>query len=614
MTTPGTEIDTATGAFNHTATHQRKFLYLAGVHVTHSIAPQMHNYIASSLSLPWQFINQECPTVQDVLSIFRATEFAGGVVTMPYKKAIMPLLDELDPLATTLGACNNVYLTKEGKLRGTNTDWRGIKGCLLSATKDGENNGRGQPALIIGAGGASRAAVYVLFAELECDEIYIVNRDAQEVADLLQDAKAYALSSSSRLPRLIHITSVAQAEELPAPYYVVGTVPDFEAKTEEELRSREMLRTFLGKEKKGVLLDMCFKPRNTRILKLGREKGWRPAIASMSLGRAWVHKLPNKLDQAAAHNFQGVEIFYEDLEYLAREESGLSASETPPPYSISRAAETIKTLCEERKLTIISLQPFLHYEGLLDRNEHVQRIEKLRIWFELAKALGTDVIQIPGNFLPREKITGDLDVVIKDLRELADMGAQQSPVIKFAYENLCWSTYFDTWEKAYELVEKVDRENFGMCLDTFNIAGRVYADPAAPDGKTPNADLDIKKSLEELVRRVDVKKVFYVQVVDAEKMRSPLVEGHAFHVEGQPARMSWSRNARLFAGEDGGYLPVMEVTRAIVEGLRYEGWISMELFSRTMSEPGEEVPTEHARRAAEAWKLVKKEIEGWNDK
>ena len=45
-----------------------------------------------------------------------------------------------------------------------------------------------------------------------------------------------------------------------------------------------------------------------------------------------------------------------------------------------------------------------------------------------------------------------------------------------------------------------------MCLDTFNIAGRVYANPATPEGKTPNGDLDLKKSLEEIVKVVDIKK------------------------------------------------------------------------------------------------------------
>ncbi|KAK0109698.1 hypothetical protein ONS95_002377 [Cadophora gregata] len=253
---------------------EKKYLYLAGVNVTHSIALPMHNHIARCLSLPWTFINQECPTIDDVIALFRAPTFAGGVVTMPYKKTIIPYLDEIDALVAKIGACNNVYLTLEGKLRGTNTDWRGIKGCLLSGTKSGENEGMGKPALIIGAGGASRAAVYALFAKLACGEIYVVNRDPGEVADLLRDATAYGTFETDRQPRIRHITSVDMAEGLPPPFYIVGTVPDFEAKTDEELKARAILETLLKKDEKGVLLDMCFKPRNTRILKLGKENGW----------------------------------------------------------------------------------------------------------------------------------------------------------------------------------------------------------------------------------------------------------------------------------------------------------------------------------------------------
>lgn len=253
----------------------------------------------------------------------------------------------------------------------------------------------------------------------------------------------------------------------------------------------------------------------------------------------------------------------------------------------------------------------MHYEGLLDRKEHAARIENLKLWFKIAKLLGTDVIQIPANFLGKDEITADMDMVVKDLRQVADMGLQETPVIKFAYENLCWSTYFDTWEQGWDIVMKVDRENFGVCLDTFNIAGRVFADPSSPTGKTPHAEEDMKVSLERMIKTIDVKKVFYIQVVDAEKMRDPLVEGHAFYKADQPARMSWSRNARLFAFEEGGYLPIMDVTRAIIEGLGYEGWVSMELFSRTMAEPGDEVPVEHASRAAVAWRKILKDIEDW---
>ncbi|RDW58297.1 hypothetical protein BP5796_12227 [Coleophoma crateriformis] len=139
---------------------------------------------------------------------------------------------------------------------------------------------------------------------------------------------------------------------------------------------------------------------------------------------------------------------------------------------------------------------------------------------------------------------------------------------------------------------------------------REWADPSSPDGKitTEDADAALERSMEKLKKTIDVKKVFYVQVVDAEKMRNPLVQGHAFHVDGQPARMSWSRNARLFAFEEGGYLPVLDVLKAITEpdGLGYQGWVSMELFSMTMADPSPTCPDEHARKGMDSWKKLVK--------
>ncbi|KAJ5363448.1 uncharacterized protein N7496_009161 [Penicillium cataractarum] len=328
---------------------------------------------------------------------------------------------------------------------------------------------------------------------------------------------------------------------------------------------------------------------------------YQPAIMSASLGRAWLHNLDYKIEQAAKAGFKGIEIFYEDLDYAAREASG---SDSPSAEDILNAADRAHESCQAQGLEVIGLQPFLFYEGLKDCEQQAKLIEKMKLWFQIAKRLETDTIQIPANFLPADQLTDDLDIIAADLRQVADMGAAESPVVRFAYENLCWSTYIDTWEKLWEVVKRVDRPNFGMCLDTFNIAGRVWADPADATGKTPNADKDLKQSLERMVAEVDLAKVFYIQVVDAERMESPLVSGHPFHVDGQPARMSWSRNARTFMYENdrGAYLPAEDVAKAIVNGLGYKGYISMELFSRTMAETGEHVPVEHATRGMAAWK------------
>lgn len=163
--------------------------------------------------------------------------------------------------------------------------------------------------------------------------------------------------------------------------------------------------------------------------------------------------------------------------------------------------------------------------------------------------LGTDIIQIPCTF-QTEGVTGDMDVILRDLREIADIGARQSPPIRFAYENLCFGTFNDTWEKAWAVVKGVDRDNSGLCLDTLNFAGRGWVNPASSNGTIENADVVFRESLVGLVREVDVKKVFYVQVVDAEMLSTPLDESHPFFVKGQKARMSWSRNARLFMCEE----------------------------------------------------------------
>ena len=263
----------------------------------------------------------------------------------------------------------------------------------------------------------------------------------------------------------------------------------------------------------------------------------------------------------------------------------------------------------------------MHYEGLFDPSEHENRIQKLKLWFLLAKRLGTDLIQIPSNFLPEQQCTGDSEKIVADLREVADCGLQESPVMRFAYEALCWGTHVDVWEGAWEIVQRVDRPNFGTCLDTFNIVGRVWADPASPTGQTPNSEADLRSSLERLGRELGGKdkegnkrygweKIFYIEVVDAERLAAPLIPGHEWYVEDQKPRMSWSRNARLFPFEEGGYLPILKVLEVIVES-GWEGYVSFELFNRSMDQAHRTVPIEHAERAARSWgKLV--ECMRWN--
>lgn len=333
----------------------------------------------------------------------------------------------------------------------------------------------------------------------------------------------------------------------------------------------------------------------------------KPSICTMSLGRCFAgHSLAHKLDMAKKYGFQGIEVFYEDLVDLADSFPGGSASLD----NQLAAARTIWELCEERQLEIITLQPFMHYGALFDRAEQRRQVETMKLWIQMAQIMGTDLILLPSSFLGSERVMGDMEVLVEDMREVADLGLQEDPPMRFAYEALCWGTHVDTWEASWEVVQRVNRPNYGICLDTFNIAGRIFADPASPTGCTPNPDAAVLSSMKTLLATVDVAKVFLVQMADAERLPTPLVATHPFYHPDQPCRMSWSRNCRLFYGEakQGAYLPVTAILKALVQGLGFEGWLSFEVFHRALAEEGEEVPEEMARRAAVSWERMVRDI------
>lgn len=252
------------------AQHARTCLYIAGGPGGNSIGPKIHEHIAQSLGLPWTCEFLQLSTVDEVMEYFRAPDFAGGIVTMPHKRSIIPHLHHYDDLVKILGACNFVYLGPDGRFCGTNTDWVGIYDAILAQSPD---HAPGRTGMVYGAGGASRAAIYALWAKLNCGKIYVVNRDDREVAELLSDVHR---QPHLYLPEIVHVRSVAESEVFPPPYYIVSTVPDFEPVTPQELEARDILVEFMSRSPapKGLLVDMCYHPPMTRNLKLGIQFGY----------------------------------------------------------------------------------------------------------------------------------------------------------------------------------------------------------------------------------------------------------------------------------------------------------------------------------------------------
>ncbi|RFU80175.1 3-dehydroshikimate dehydratase [Trichoderma arundinaceum] len=332
-----------------------------------------------------------------------------------------------------------------------------------------------------------------------------------------------------------------------------------------------------------------------------------PGIASPSLGHQTAHSIESRLKAAASHGFKLIELVEDDLAFYAKDKLGGAMDSSS---SMIQAAHEIKGICDKLGIRPIVLQPFWFYDGLTDRKQHEAAIEKLRLWMKLVKVLNVQIVQLPSNWL-LEGTTGDLDSIVADLIEMAEIGLEQDPVVSFAYEAVAWGTHVATWQGSWELVKRVNKPNFGLCLDTYHIVARDWGDPTVPGCKRPDGDENFQRSMKELVEHIDIRKVFYVQVSDAELLSKPLVQGHPYFNEQQLPRMAWSRNARLFPWEEdqNGCLPIELLVDTIFKDLKYTGYVTVESFSRHLLDKNPGVPNVFAARAMKSWAALMKRIE-----
>ena len=113
----------------------------------------------------------------DLLKLVHEIPIQGLSVTMPLKQEIMAHLEKTDPLSAKIGACNTVLRAQDGKLYGFNTDVAGITGPL-----EKRMSLRGAKVLVLGAGGAARAAVFGL--RDKGAEVFILNRTPETAQKL----------------------------------------------------------------------------------------------------------------------------------------------------------------------------------------------------------------------------------------------------------------------------------------------------------------------------------------------------------------------------------------------------------------------------------------------
>jgi shikimate dehydrogenase len=231
-----------------------KICGLIGDPVEHSVSPAMHNAAFSSLGLDYIYLPFRVArdNLTRAIDGLKALNIRGLNVTIPHKVAVIPLLDEMEPLAEKIGAVNTIVNDK-GRLKGYNTDAGGFLKALLERGVEP----KGKKVIVLGAGGASRAISFTL-AERGA-EIVILNRRlemdwafklAGSISQLsAKEVKALELNDEN-------LSSVLEAADILVNATSVGMSPN---SNESPLPAR-LLKPEL------VVFDAVYNPLKTRLL------------------------------------------------------------------------------------------------------------------------------------------------------------------------------------------------------------------------------------------------------------------------------------------------------------------------------------------------------------
>jgi shikimate dehydrogenase len=177
-------------------------LGVLGWPVRHSRSPAMHNAALAAAGLDgWRYQHLPVPPAlfAETVRGLPGAGFAGANVTIPHKEAALALADEATDVARAIGAANTLTFDN-GRVLADNTDAPGLVAALGRSP-------RGRRALVLGAGGSARAAVWALLAE-GAAEVMVWNRSAHRAAELVRDLGGRVVEFPEPADLLVNCTPV----------------------------------------------------------------------------------------------------------------------------------------------------------------------------------------------------------------------------------------------------------------------------------------------------------------------------------------------------------------------------------------------------------------------
>jgi shikimate dehydrogenase len=245
---------------------------LAGVigwPLEHTLSPAMHNAAYEALGLDWVYLPlpvREQIDVARVVAAARALPFVGFNVTMPYKRLMLEMCDEVAAQARLAGAVNTVHV-RDGHLMGYNTDGRGLLEALRT---EGGFTPEGRRIVIVGSGGAA-AAVLATFVLERAASVTVISRDPAHAEDLVSRMQIHA-----RDTELVALGMGPEDESyVEAADVVVNATPLGRTRGDELPVRPDWLHA--GQ----IVSDMVYRPQTTPLLEAARKAG---AVGIAGLG------------------------------------------------------------------------------------------------------------------------------------------------------------------------------------------------------------------------------------------------------------------------------------------------------------------------------------------
>jgi 3-dehydroquinate dehydratase / shikimate dehydrogenase len=228
---------------------------VAGNPIAHSLSPLMQNTAFRRENVNAVLLPLKVRSLEDLLTLVRELPLAGVAVTMPLKQEVLPHLANMDPLTARIGACNTLRTGADGKLYGFNTDVAGVVRPLEKRLRLG-----GARIVVVGAGGAARAAVFGLVEQGA--EVFVINRTHENAATLARQAKARVLK---------HEAFVKQHFDV-----LINTTPCGMKGNKQAMPIAE------NELNAGLVFDMVYNPLDTPLLTLARSRGI-PVISGLEM-------------------------------------------------------------------------------------------------------------------------------------------------------------------------------------------------------------------------------------------------------------------------------------------------------------------------------------------